>query len=202
MQGLADGYFVIPATLGGYLGDPSVRKAIESSTIDTDHAAFADAEKGVAERLDKLLSIKGKKTVDAFHRQLGLMMWNKCGMSRNAEGLNELLTDIPKLREEFWSNVNVTGSAGTLNQTLERAARVADTIEFAEEMALDALERNESCGGHFREESATEDGEAQRDDENFRHVAAWEFNGVTDKPTLHKEPLEFEYVKLTQRSYK
>ncbi|MEM7678832.1 MAG: fumarate reductase/succinate dehydrogenase flavoprotein subunit, partial [Myxococcota bacterium] len=202
MQGLADGYFIIPSTMGGYLGDPAVRKSLEGRTIDTNDAAFADAEKNVADRLDRLLSIKGKRTVDSFHRELGLMMWNKCGMSRSAEGLGELLTDIPKLREQFWSDVNVTGSAGTLNQTLERAARVADYLEFAEEMAMDALDRNESCGGHFREESATEEGEARRDDENFRHVAAWAFNGVDEKPTLHKEPLEFKYVKLTQRSYK
>ena len=202
MQGLADGYFVIPATIGGYLGDPSVRKALEGATIDTNHSAFSDAESNVGDRLDKLLEVKGKQAVDSFHRRLGRMMWDGCGMSRNADGLNTLLTDIPKLREEFWSDVNVTGSQGTLNQTLERAARVADYLEFAEEMALDALERNESCGGHFREESADEDGEAKRDDENYTHVSAWEFNGVDTKPTLHKEKLEFEYVKLTQRSYK
>ncbi|MEO1336483.1 MAG: FAD-binding protein, partial [Myxococcota bacterium] len=202
MQGLADGYFIIPATMGGYLGDPAVRKTLESSTIDTNDAVFADAEKNVGDRLDRLLSVKGKRTVDSFHRELGRMMWDKCGMSRNADGLGELLTGIPKLREEFWSNVNVTGSTGTMNQTLERAARVADYLEFAEVMALDALDRKESCGGHFREESATEEGEARRDDENFRHVAAWAFNGVDEKPTLHKEPLEFKYVKLTQRSYK
>ena len=202
MQGLADGYFIIPATLGGYLGDPSVRKALESRTVSTDEGAFSDAEKSVGDRLDKLLSIKGNKTVDGFHRTLGRMMWDKCGMSRNEAGLTELVEEIPKLREQFWTEVNVTGSRGTLNQTLERAARVADYLEFAETMALDALDRRESCGGHFREESADADGEAKRDDENFRYVAAWEFNGVDQKPTLHKEPLEFNYVKLTQRSYK
>jgi succinate dehydrogenase / fumarate reductase flavoprotein subunit len=196
MQGLADGYFVLPYTIGGYLAD------FKNDKADTNHAAFADVEKGVTDKLDKLLSIKGKRTVDDFHRQLGKLMWDHCGMARNEAGLNLLLKEIPKLREEFWANVNVTGSAGTLNQTLERAGRVADFLEFGEVMALDALERKESCGGHFREESQTSEGEALRNDDEFRHVAAWEFKGVDQRPTLHKEPLEFEYVKLTQRSYK
>ncbi|MCA9554370.1 MAG: fumarate reductase/succinate dehydrogenase flavoprotein subunit, partial [Myxococcales bacterium] len=196
MQGLADGYFVIPYTIGGYLAD------FKNDGADTNHAAFADTEKEVSAKLDKLISIKGKRTVDDFHRHLGKLMWDHCGMGRNAEGLKEALEEIPKLREEFWSDVNVTGSTGTINQNLERAGRVADFLEFGEVMALDALERKESCGGHFREESQTDEGEAKRNDDDFRHVSAWEYKGVGERPTLHKEALEFEYVKLTQRSYK
>ncbi|MCB9645889.1 MAG: fumarate reductase/succinate dehydrogenase flavoprotein subunit [Deltaproteobacteria bacterium] len=196
MQGLADGYFVIPYTIGGYLAE------FKNDGADTNHAAFADTEKEVSAKLDKLISIKGKRTVDDFHRHLGKLMWDHCGMARNEEGLNLLLKEIPKLREEFWSDVNVTGSTGTINQNLERAGRVADFLEFGEVMALDALERKESCGGHFREESQTDEGEAKRNDDDFRHVSAWEYKGVGERPTLHKEALEFEYVKLTQRSYK
>jgi succinate dehydrogenase / fumarate reductase flavoprotein subunit len=196
MQGLADGYFVIPYTIGGYLADSKLEK------IDTDHAACKDAEREAAARIQKLLSIKGKRTVDSIHRELGLMLWNKCGMSRDEAGLKELLEQIPSLREEFWRDVTVTGSAGTFNQVLERAGRVADFLEFAETMVLDALDRRESCGGHFREESQTEDGEALRDDENFCHVSAWEWQGETNPPALHKEPLEFEEAHPTQRSYK
>lgn len=196
MQGLADGYFVIPYTIGGYLA------GIKPDGADTEHAAFKDSETEVNTKVDKLLSVKGKKPVDDFHRRLGKAMWEKCGMARNETGLKSLVEEIPKLREEFWADVNVTGGAGTLNQNLERAGRVADFLEFGQTMAIDALERKESCGGHFREESQTDEGEAKRDDENFQHTAAWEFKGVGERPTLHKEKLEFEYVKPSQRSYK
>lgn len=196
MQGLADGYFIIPYTIGGYLADSKRPK------IATDHAAVKDAEREAATRIQQLLSVKGKRTVDSIHRELGLMLWDKCGMSRNETGLKELLAQIPTLREEFWRDVTVTGSAGSLNQVLERAGRVADFLEFAETMVLDALERRESCGGHFRQESQTEDGEAQRDDEHFAYVSAWEFTGVGTPPVMHKEPLEFEYAHPSQRSYK
>jgi succinate dehydrogenase flavoprotein subunit len=196
MQGLADGYFVIPYTIGGYLADTKLPK------IGTDHSAFKDAQYDAALRIQKLLDVKGKRTVDSIHRELGLLLWNKCGMSRNEAGLKELLEQIPTLREEFWRDVTVMGSAGTFNQVLERAGRVADFLEFAELLVLDALERRESCGGHFREESQTEDGEALRDDEHFCHVSAWEFTGVGTPSILHKEPLDFEYVHLSQRSYK
>jgi succinate dehydrogenase / fumarate reductase flavoprotein subunit len=196
MQGLADGYFIIPYTVGAYLADAKLPK------ITTDHAAFTDAKYDAALRIQKLLDVKGKRTVDSIHRELGLLMWNKCGMSRNEAGLKELLEQIPTLREEFWRDVTVTGSPGTFNQVLERAGRVADFLEFAELLVLDALERRESCGGHFREESQTEDGEALRDDERFCHVSAWECTGMGTPPILHKEPLDFENVHLTQRSYK
>jgi succinate dehydrogenase / fumarate reductase flavoprotein subunit len=196
MQGLADGYFIIPYTIGGYLADSKRPK------IATDHAAVQDAEREAATRIQQLLSVKGKRTVDSIHRELGLMLWDKCGMSRNETGLKELLEQIPTLREEFWRDVTVTGSPGSLNQVLERAGRVADFLEFAETMVLDALERRESCGGHFREESQTDEGEAQRDDEHFTHVSAWEFRGVGTPPVMHKESLEFEYVHPSQRSYK
>jgi succinate dehydrogenase / fumarate reductase flavoprotein subunit len=196
MQGLADGYFVIPYTIGGFLAEQG------NSGVATDHAAFADAEKDASDRITKLLAVKGKRTVDSIHRELGLVMWNNCGMGRNEAGLKEALGEIPRIREEFWADVTVTGTPGDFNQVLERAGRVADFLEFAELLATDALHRNESCGGHFREESQTEDNEARRDDENFRYVASWEFAGVGGKPTLHKEPLEFENVQLTTRSYK
>jgi succinate dehydrogenase / fumarate reductase flavoprotein subunit len=196
MQGLVDGYFVIPYTIGGYLADTKLPK------IGTDHPAFKEAQYDATLRIQKLLDVKGKRTVDSIHRELGLLLWNKCGMSRNEAGLKELLEQIPTLREEFWRDVTVTGSAGTFNQVLERAGRVADFLEFAELLVLDALDRRESCGGHFREESQTEDGEALRDDEHFCHASAWEFTGVGTPPILHKEPLDFEYVHLSQRSYK
>src|SRR5690606_23329113 len=154
----------------------------------------------VQNRIDKLLSVKGKRTVTSFHKQLGRMMWNKCGMARNRQGLQELLQEIPALREEFWQNVNVTGENESLNVALERAGRVADFLEFSELMVLDALEREESCGGHFREEYQTPDGEALRDDENFAHVAAWEYQGDDKKPIRHIEQLKFEYVELETRS--
>jgi succinate dehydrogenase / fumarate reductase flavoprotein subunit len=196
MQGLADGYFVIPYTIGRYFADTKLPK------IGTDHAAVKDAEREATARLDRLLAVQGKRTVDSIHRELGKMMWDKCGMSRNETGLKELLEQIPTLREEFWRDVTVTGSAGSFNQVLERAGRVADFLEFAELLVLDALDRRESCGGHFREESQTEDGEAQRDDAHYSHVSAWEFTGVGVAPVMHQEPLEFEHVHPAQRSYK
>ena len=196
MQGLADGYFVLPNTINNYLASAEISK------VDTNHDTFAEAEKTAQDKLDKLLAIKGSRTVDDFHKELGLLMWENCGMARSEKGLKEALEKIPKIREEFWKDVNVPGSADDLNQALEKANRVADFMEFAELMVKDALTRAESCGGHFREESQTEEGEAQRDDENFCFVSAWEFTGLGSEPVLHKEPLEFEEVKLTQRSYK
>jgi succinate dehydrogenase / fumarate reductase, flavoprotein subunit len=196
MQGLADGYFVIPYTLGGYIASEKLTK------VDTNHAAFADAENEVRARIDKLLSIRGKTSVMSFHKKLGRMMWDDCGMARSEESLKKLLVEIPKLRDQFWSDVSVVGSQGTLNQCLERAGRTADFLEFAELLVTDALERRESCGGHFRTEYQTEEGEARRDDDNFMHVAAWEYKGAGAPPVLHKEPLVFEHVKPSQRSYK
>jgi succinate dehydrogenase / fumarate reductase flavoprotein subunit len=196
MQGLADGYFVIPATIGGYLA------GTRFEAVTTGHAGFADAERQVDEQTKKLLSIPGTRTVDDFHRQLGLTMWNYCGMSRTNEGLEKARALIRELRAEFWQNVRVPGSAADLNQSLEKAGRVADFMEFAELMVVDALARQESCGGHFNEAFQTEENEARRDDQNFCHVAAWEFTGEGRDPNLHKEPLNFENVQLTQRSYK
>jgi succinate dehydrogenase / fumarate reductase flavoprotein subunit len=196
MQGLADGYFVLPLTIGDYLA--SSRPA----PVTTDHAEFRRAEADVAERTRRLLAIRGKRTVDSFHRELGQIMWNQCGMARNRAGLEDALKRIPALREEFWRNVNVPGSGETLNQALEKAGRVGDFLELAELICRDALHREESCGGHFREEYQTEDGEAKRDDEHFAYVAAWEWTGENSAPRLHKEPLDFEYVHLAQRSYK
>ncbi|MCA9443300.1 MAG: fumarate reductase/succinate dehydrogenase flavoprotein subunit, partial [Candidatus Omnitrophica bacterium] len=196
MQGLADGYFVIPYTIGHYLASHKIED------VKTDRSEFKECETQAKERIDKLLNNKGKRTVNDIHRELGLLMWDKCGMARNEAGLKEALQKIPEIREEFWHNVNVVGSPGTFNQNLERAGRVADFLEFAELLAYDALERNESCGGHFREESQTEDGEAKRNDEKFCYVAAWEIDSNGGNPTLHKEELEFEEVSLTQRSYK
>ena len=196
MQGLADGYFVIPYTLGDYLAKAGPSK------VTADHPEVKKVEEDVAAYINTLVNSKGRKTVDEFHRELGLIMWDKCGMARNEAGLKEALVQIPKLREEFWANVNVTGSPGTFNQVLERAGRVADFLEFGELMVRDALHRAESCGGHFREESQTDEGEAQRKDDEFCYVGAWEFNGVGAEPALHKEPLNFEEVHLTQRSYK
>jgi len=195
MQGLADGYFIAPYTLGGYIAGTKLDR------VTTDHAAFGEVEDEVRTKIDRFLSMKGKQTVDHFHRKLGKMMWDHCGMGRNAAGLGKLLVDIPALREEFWSDCRVVGTNEELNQTLERAGRVADYLEFAEMMVIDALERDESCGGHFREEHQIE-GEAKRDDEDFCYVAAWEHQGVGKKPLVHKEPLVFENVKLAQRSYK
>jgi succinate dehydrogenase / fumarate reductase flavoprotein subunit len=196
MQGLADGYFVIPATIGDYLATARLDK------LDTSHPAFLAAEAEVSGRTRKLLGIKGKRTVDSFHRELGKLMWENCGMARDAQGLKTNLQKIPALRDEFWRNVNVPGSDAELNQALEKAGRVADFLEFAELLCLDALHREESCGGHFRTEHQTEDGEAKRDDERFCYVAAWEYRGADKAPELHKEPLEFENVHLSTRSYK
>ncbi|HEU4641048.1 MAG TPA: fumarate reductase/succinate dehydrogenase flavoprotein subunit [Gemmatimonadaceae bacterium] len=196
MQGLADGYFVLPYTIGDYLG------ANKLAPVDVSHPAFRDAERQVAERTKRLLSIDGKRTVDSFHRELGKMMWDHCGMARNEAGLKFALQRIPEIREEFWRNVNVPGSDTELNQALEKAGRVADFLELAELICTDALHRRESCGGHFREESQTAEGEALRDDEHFAYVAAWEYTGEGSAPVLNKEPLDFENVHLAQRSYK
>ena len=196
MQGLADGYFIIPYTIGNYLTSEELPK------IDTEHAAFSQAEAEVDERVKKLLSIDGKKTVTEIHRELGKIMWDYVGMSRTKEGLKKALEEIPKLREEFWQNVKIPADAKNLNKNLEFAGRVADFLELAELMARDALNREESCGGHFREEHQTAEGEAKRNDKDFSYVAAWEYTGDGKTPKLHKEPLEFKYVKLTQRSYK
>ncbi|CAM2066289.1 Fumarate reductase/succinate dehydrogenase flavoprotein subunit [Sulfidibacter corallicola] len=196
MQGLADGYFVIPYTIGGYLSQ------IKGGPVDTSAPEFKASEQFVNERLNKLLSIKGKQTVDGIHKKLGRIMWDNCGMSRQADGLKKAIEEIPKLREEFWNDVSVIGTQGEFNQVLERAGRVADFLEFGEMMCRDALAREESCGGHFREEHQTPENEAKRDDEKFTHVAAWEYKGDDEVPTRHTESLEFNYVKLTQRSYK
>ncbi len=196
MQGLADGYFVIPSTIGDYLARNKPER------VDTSHAAFKAAEDAVRERTRKFLSIKGRRTVMSFHRELGKIMWDYCGMSRNEAGLQTAIGLIRELRAEFWRDVNVPGSDVELNQALEKAGRVADFLELGELMCIDALDRKESCGAHFREESQTPDGEALRDDENFAYVAAWEYAGDGKSPILHKEPLVFENVKLSQRSYK
>ena len=196
MQGLADGYFVIPYTIGDYLATTTFEAA------DNDHADFGEAEKGVRATTDRLMGIRGSRTVDDFHKALGKIMWNNVGMARNREGLKKAIDSIAKLRGEFWEDVNVVGSANGINNELERAGRVADFLELGEFMARDALHREESCGGHFREEYQTPDGEAMRNDKEFSYVAAWEFAGVGKEPRLHKEPLEFEYVKPAQRSYK
>ncbi|MCW5912796.1 MAG: fumarate reductase/succinate dehydrogenase flavoprotein subunit [Cyclobacteriaceae bacterium] len=196
MQGLADGYFVIPYTIGDYLAGMPYEK------VSTDSPEFKEAEKGVQERMDKLLSIKGAKAVDEFHRELGHIMWEYCGMSRNEAGLKKAKGKIQELRAEFWKNVNVLGSSNELNMELEKAGRVADFLELGELMVDDALNRGESCGGHFREESATADGEAQRKDDEFAYASAWEYKGDNQAEQLHKEELKFENVKLTQRSYK
>ncbi|MEO7273811.1 MAG: succinate dehydrogenase (quinone) flavoprotein subunit, partial [Vicinamibacterales bacterium] len=196
MQGLADGYFVIPYTLANYLAGHAF------PAVTTDHDAFREAEAEVQGRIDTLLSIKGSKTPRQLHREVGAILWDDVGMARNEAGLRRALERIPRLRDEFWQNVSVPGPKDNLNKNLEYAGRVADYLEFAELLALDALRRTESCGGHFREESQTPDGEALRDDEHFSYVAAWEYGGVGKQPTLHAEPLEFEYVKPSQRSYK
>jgi succinate dehydrogenase / fumarate reductase flavoprotein subunit len=197
MQGLADGYFIIPYTLGNYLA--SVQP---DDHLDTSHKAFQEAEAGITAQINHLLNIEGKRTVDSFHRELGHLLWHNCGMARNEAGLKEALAKIPELRAEFWENVNVPGDSADLNQALEKAGRVGDFLELAELICIDALHRNESCGGHFREEYQTKEGEALRDDEDFAYVAAWQFNGTENGPRLNKEPLKFEYVKLSQRSYK
>ncbi len=196
MQGLADGYFVAPYTIGDYLATMPYEK------ISTDHEEFKKAEADVKEKIDRLISIKGTKSVDHFHKKLGKIMWEYCGMARTAEGLKKAKVMIQELRAEFWKDVRVIGTNEELNQSLEKANRVADFLELGELMIDDALNRDESCGGHFREEFQTPEGEALRDDENFAYVAAWEYTGDNKPEVLHKEALEFENVKLTQRSYK
>ena len=196
MQGLADGYFVIPYTIGDYLARGGI------NAVNTDMPEFRNTEREIAERTSKLLSIDGKRTVDSIHRELGHIMWDYCGMSRNDAGLRKALELIPQLRDEFWKDVNVPGSDAELNQALEKAGRVSDFLELGELMVRDALNRTESCGAHFREESQTPDGEALRDDEHFAYVAAWEYAGANAAPILNKEPLEFESIHLSQRNYK
>jgi succinate dehydrogenase / fumarate reductase flavoprotein subunit len=196
MQGLADGYFVIPYTIGGYF------VGTQLAPVSADDAAFKDASRSATENIAKLMSINGKRTVDNFARELGQIMWDYCGMSRDDAGLKKALRRIQDLRAEFWENLLVPGTDRDYNKSLEKAGRQADSLEFAELMILDALDRTESCGGHFREESQTEEGEALRDDENFSHVAIWEYEGYGKRPKFHKEPLVFENVELSQSSYK
>ena len=196
MQGLADGYFVIPYTLGNYLADD-----IATAAIPTSHIAFEETEKKVSERINKLMGIGGHQTVESFHKRLGKIMWGKCGMARNEIGLREAIIEIQQLKKEFWSDVKIPGQINEMNPELDKAGRVADFIELGELMCKDALNRNESCGGHFREESQTADGEAKRDDDNFSYVASWQYKGDSDWDLI-KEPLQFEIVKPTQRSYK
>ncbi len=196
MQGLSDGYFVIPYTIGDHLATAKLEKVPEN------HPACLQAKKDAEDRITKLLGVQGKRSVDSFHRELGLLMWEKCGMARNRSGLEQVIGQIRELREQFWKDVRVLGSGATLNQSLEKAGRVADFMEFAELLAIDALNREESCGGHFREEYQTSDGEAARNDEDYSYVAAWEFQSGGAEPILHKEPLVFENVKPSTRSYK
>ena len=196
MQGLADGYFILPYTIGHFLASASL------PPVSTGHAAFKDAERQVADVVSRLLGVNGTRTVDSFHRELGRILWDYCGMARNATGLRQALAAIPELRARFWKDVRVSGTGEQLNQELEKAGRVADFLEFGELLCRDALERDESCGGHFREEHQTADGEARRDDERFAYAAAWEYRGAQNAPAVHKEPLVFENVQLATRSYK
>lgn len=196
MQGLADGYFVLPYTIGHYFASAKPKK------LGTDRAEFKQAEQEVTARIKKLLDLKGKRTVDSFHRELGLKMWERCGMARNADGLQKNLAEIPALQADYWKNVAVLGNNEEFNTSLEKALRVADFFELAELMCHDALERKESCGGHFREEYQTSEGEALRDDKHYCHVSAWEYQGEGKKPVMHKEALNFEFVHLAERSYK
>jgi succinate dehydrogenase / fumarate reductase flavoprotein subunit len=196
MQGLADGYFVLPYTIANYLAKSTLEPVSKST------AGVKQAVKGVRDKVKRLLEIDGKRSPDSFHRELGQLMWDHCGMARSSEGLRKALEKIPMVREEFWNNLRVTGTGKELNQVLEKAGRVADFLELGELMCRDALDREESCGGHFREEHQTQDGEARRNDEDFSHVSAWEYQGTESQPRLHKETLEFDYVKPTQRSYK
>jgi succinate dehydrogenase / fumarate reductase flavoprotein subunit len=196
MQGLADGYFILPYTIGDYLAQANL------PPVDASHPAFRQVEAEVAERTSRLLGAQGSTSVDAFHRELGQLMWDRCGMSRRREGLERAIGAIQELRTRFWKDVYVGGKGEDLNQALEKAGRVADFLEFGELMCEDALQREESCGGHFREEFQTPDGEAKRDDARFSYVAAWEWKGAGTAPVLHKEPLSFEHVHLAQRSYK
>ncbi len=197
MQGLADGYFILPYTIGDFLASK-----IQVPKTDINDPAFAEAEKKVKEKVDKLLSIKGKQTVDYYHKKLGHIMWEYVGMARNEEGLKKAIEQIKALRKDFWKDVNVPGDKAEFNQELEKALKVADFMEIGELMALDALNRKESCGGHFREEMQTEDGETLRDDQNYMYVSAWEFAGEDKEPNLHKESLQYEFVKLATRNYK
>jgi len=196
MQGLADGYFVIPYTIGNYLADE-----IRNKALPTDHPAFVQAEAEVAKRIDTLMNIKGTESVESFHKRLGKIMWDKCGMARNEQGLKEAIREIQALRKEFWSNVRIPGEVKSFNPELDKAGRVADFIELGELMCMDALNRNESCGGHFREESQTAEGEADRKDDEYMYVAAWEYKGDSQYE-LHKEVLEYEVVHPSARSYK
>ena len=196
MQALADGYFVLPATISEYLASGPFPQ------VDGEHPAAVEAVGVVKAQIQKLLSIQGDRSVASFHRELGRLMWDLCGMERTEEGLRKALDRIPELRQEFWTNVKVVGDWSSFNQNLEHAGRVADFIELAELMCIDALHRSESCGGHFRAESQTPEGEALRDDENFSYVAAWGWTPEGQPPVLHREALEFEYVHLAQRSYK
>jgi succinate dehydrogenase / fumarate reductase flavoprotein subunit len=196
MQGLADGYFIIPYTVGDYLAGTS------RMPVDATHSTFHDAEQGVENLTRRLISVRGKRPVDEIHKALGKIMWDYCGMARNAAGLKTALELIPKLRGEFWQDVSVPGGSEDFNQELEKAHRLADYLELAELLATDALHREESCGGHFREEYQTEENEARRNDEEFSYVAAWEYTGGGSVPKLHKEPLTFDYAKPSKRSYK
>jgi succinate dehydrogenase / fumarate reductase flavoprotein subunit len=197
MQGLADGYFVLPATIGDYLAPQ-----LGSQPVTTDDPVFAETQRSVEDTISRFLSIRGTRSVDWFHRELGKIVWDNCGMARSTESLEKAIAEIPALREEFWNDVRILGEGDTLNQSLEKAGRVADFLEFGELMCRDALHREESCGGHFRVEHQTEDGEALRNDDDFAYVAAWEYTGDHASPALHKEQLEFENVHLAQRSYK
>ncbi len=196
MQGLGDGYFILPYTIGNYFA------SIKPAKVKTDHPEFKKAEEDTRKFLNKLVSIKGKRTATSLHRELGKLLWEKCGMARNEAGLKEALRIIPELREQFWNTLMVPGQGEEFNQALEYAGRVADFMEFAELLCTDALHRLESCGGHFREEFQTPDGEAKRDDENFSYVAAWEYQGPGKPPVLHREPLVYEEVHMSMRSYK
>lgn len=196
MQGLADGYFVIPYTIANYLADD-----ISTKAISTDKEEFVAAEKAVADRINSLMNIKGTKSPESFHKRLGKIMWEKCGMARNEKGLSEAITEIQALRKEFWSDLKVMGSIEEFNPELDKAGRIADFMELAELMCKDALQRKESCGGHFREESQTEEGEAKRDDDNFKYVAAWEYKDESNW-ILNKEDLVYENIKIATRSYK
>jgi succinate dehydrogenase / fumarate reductase flavoprotein subunit len=196
MQGLSDGYFIVPYTIGNYLASHKLEH------VDASHTEFHAAKQGVEDRTLRLLHTQGTRTVDSFHRELGKLVWDHCGMSRNASGLAEAIAKIRELREQYWRDVKVAGAAEEINQSLEKAGRVADFFELAELMCIDALQREESCGGHFREEHQTPDGEALRDDEKFSYVAAWEYGGDNESPRMSKEPLVFDYVPPSQRSYK
>ncbi|MCA9737047.1 MAG: fumarate reductase/succinate dehydrogenase flavoprotein subunit, partial [Gemmatimonadetes bacterium] len=196
MQGLADGYFIMPLTIGNYLA------RTKQDDVDVHHSAFVDTEAQVSERTRRLLDNKGTRSVDSLHMELGRLMWNACGMERSREGLLDALEKLPALRETFWKEVNVPGSGDTLNESIEKAGRVADYFELAELMCRDALTREESCGAHYRVEYTTDEGEARREDDEFAHVAAWEWTGDPSAPVRHQEELVFDYVPFSQRSYK